>query len=153
MTRTTKKIPTIEQNQEQQEDMERETEEATGSEEASPDDQEASGEEQDTGEMEASESTGEEMLDDDDEAAESPGEAQRPDFPAVQPAADIGLQGLPDQRRRRDSRRRTLRRCRAGTVCGHFSTSSSLILQGVVGRLANRLAAPPDGTAEPRLGF
>ena len=69
------------QDQNQQEEMERETEEATGSEEASPDDQDASGDEQETGEMEASESSGEDMMDDDQEPTETPGEAPRPDLP------------------------------------------------------------------------
>ncbi len=125
------------QNQEQQEDMERESEEATGSEEASPDDQDASGEEQETGEMEASESTGDEMLDD-DEAAESPGEAQRPDFPLsnLPPTSDYKAYQTNDDEE-----------IKAEELCDDaelerlrsFLDKQLAHLQGVVGRLANRL--------------
>ncbi|MCJ8307857.1 MAG: cobaltochelatase subunit CobT [Hyphomicrobiales bacterium] len=127
-----------EQNQEQQEDMERETEEATGSEEAAPDDQEASGDEQETGEMEASESSGDEMMDDDDEAAESPGEAQRPDFPLsnLPPTSDYKAYQTSDDEEIRAEELcddAELERLRA------FLDKQLAHLQGVVGRLANRL--------------
>lgn len=127
-----------EQNQEQQEDMERETEEATGSEEAAPDDQEASGDEQETGEMEASESSGDEMMDDDDEAAESPGEAQRPDFPLsnLPPTSDYKAYQTTDDEEIRAEELcddAELERLRA------FLDKQLAHLQGVVGRLANRL--------------
>lgn len=126
------------QNQEQQEDMERESEEATGSDEASPDDQDASGEEQETGEMEASESSGEEMLDDDDEAAESPGEAQRPDFPLsnLPPTSDYKAYQTGDDEEIKAEELcddAELERLRA------FLDKQLAHLQGVVGRLANRL--------------
>ncbi|MEP1090285.1 MAG: cobaltochelatase subunit CobT [Rhizobiaceae bacterium] len=126
------------QNQEQQEDMERETEEATGSEEASPDDQDASGEEQETGEMEASESSGDEMMDDDDEAAESPGEAQRPDMPLsnLPPTSDYKAYQTSDDEEIKAEELcddAELERLRA------FLDKQLAHLQGVVGRLANRL--------------
>ncbi len=127
-----------EQNQEQQEDMERETEEATGSEEASPDDQDASGDEQETGEMEASESSGDEMFDDDDDQTETPGEAQRPDMPLsnLPPTSDYkAFQTIDDEEIRAEELcdDAELERLRA------FLDKQLAHLQGVVGRLANRL--------------
>ncbi len=127
-----------EQNQDQQEDMERDSEEATGSEEASPDDQEATGEEQETGDMEASESSGEEMMDDDEEASEAPGEAQRPDQP---------LSNLPPTSDYKAFQTRDDEEIKAEELCDDaelerlraFLDKQLAHLQGVVGRLANRL--------------
>ncbi|MGI9357180.1 MAG: cobaltochelatase subunit CobT, partial [Rhizobiaceae bacterium] len=62
-------------------DAERENEQATGSDEAAPDDQEAAGEEQEAGEMDATESTGDDMFDDEEDPTETPGGPPRPDLP------------------------------------------------------------------------
>jgi len=126
------------QNQEQQEDLERENEEATGSEEASPDEQDSSGDEQEAGEMEATESSGEEMFDDDDEPTETPGEAQRPDLPLsnLPPTSDYkAFQTTDDEEIRAEELcdDAELERLRA------FLDKQLAHLQGVVGRLANRL--------------
>ena len=129
------------QNQEQQEDLERESEEATGSEEASPDEQDSSGEEQETGEMEASETSGEDMFDDDEEPSETPGEAQRPDMPLsnLPPTSDYkAFQTSDDEEIRAEELcdDAELERLRA------FLDKQLAHLQGVVGRLANRLQLP-----------
>jgi cobaltochelatase CobT len=126
------------QNQDQQEDMERDSEEATGSEEASPDEQDASGEEQETGEMEASESSGDDMLEDDQDASESPGESQRPDqaLSNLPPTSDYkAFQTVDDEEIKAEELcdDAELERLRA------FLDKQLAHLQGVVGRLANRL--------------
>lgn len=126
------------QDNSDQQDQERETEEATGTEEASSEDQDSTGEEQDAGEMDASDSSGDEMLDDDDEAAESPGEAQRPDLPLsnLPPTSDYkAFQTSDDEEIRAEELcdDAELERLRA------FLDKQLSHLQGVVGRLANRL--------------
>ncbi|MEE9314444.1 MAG: cobaltochelatase subunit CobT [Rhizobiaceae bacterium] len=124
-------------SQDQNEEMERENEESTGSEDASPDDDNADGEEQDAGEMEASESTAEDMSDD-DEATETPGEAPRPDMPFsdMPPTSDYKAYSTVDDEE-----------IKAEELCDDvelerlrtFLDKQLAHLQGVVGRLANRL--------------
>lgn len=128
-----------EQQSDTQEEMDAEKEQTTGSDEASPDEDEASGEEQEAGEMDATNSSGEDMFDEDDaDEAEMPGEAQRPDLPFsnLPPVSDyktfnekddetIAAEELCDDAE--------LERLRA------FLDKQLAHLQGVVGRLANRL--------------
>ena len=123
--------------QDQNDDLEQQTEESTGSEEASPDEDNASGDEQEAGEMDASESSGDEMFDDDD-AKETPGEAQRPDtqFSDLPSRSDYKAYSTIDDEE-----------IRAEDLCDDaelerlrvFLDKQLAHLQGVVGRLANRL--------------
>ncbi len=121
-----------------QEDMERQNEEATGTEEAAPDETEATGEEQEAGEMDASEASGEEMFDDNDDQAETPGEAPRPDMPFsnMPPISDYKAYSTSDDEVIKAEELcddAELERLRA------FLDKQLAHLQGVVGRLANRL--------------
>ena len=127
-----------EQQQEAADDAERENEQATGSDEAAPDDQEAAGEEQEAGEMEASESTGEDMFDDDEDPMETPGESPRPDLPFsnLPPTSDYKIFSTKDDEEIRAEELcddAELERLRA------FLDKQLSHLQGVVGRLANRM--------------
>ena len=127
-----------EQNENQQEEMDRETEEATGSDETSPDGQDTSGEEQETGETEASDSAGEDFQDDDQDPNETPGEAQRPDLPFsnLPPVSDYkAFQTSHDEEIKAEELcdDAELERLRG------FLDKQLAHLQGVVGRLANRL--------------
>jgi cobaltochelatase CobT len=121
------------------EEMERENEEQTGSDEAQPDDSEAAGEEQDSGEMEAQDASGEEIDDDNSEPdAETPGEAQRPDMPdsPAMPGSDYKIfSTVEDEEIRAEDLcdAEELDRLRA------FLDKNLAHLSGVVGRLANRL--------------
>ncbi len=128
-----------EQQSEAEEDLERENEESTGSDEAAPDETEATGEEEETGEMEASEASGEDFLDDEDaENMETPGEAPRPDIPfsGLPPMADYKVFSAKDDEMVLAEELcddAELERLRA------FLDKQLAHLQGVVGRLANRL--------------
>ncbi|BCH21941.1 cobaltochelatase subunit CobT [Mesorhizobium sp. L-8-3] len=121
-----------------EENSEKGGEEDSGSDEAQSDDAEASAEEQETGETEASDATADDMSDDEDADAETPGEAKRPDNPFVNLPKEIdykvftsafdetvGAEELCDEEE--------LDRLRA------FLDKQLANLQGVVGRLANRL--------------
>ena len=126
------------ESQENQEDLERENEESTGSEEASPDESDSTGEEQEAGEMEASDATGEDFSDEDDQDMETPGEAQRPDMPLsnLPPTSDYKVFSAKDDEEIRAEdlcEDAELERLRA------FLDKQLAHLQGVVGRLANRL--------------
>ncbi|MFD0915077.1 cobaltochelatase subunit CobT [Pseudahrensia aquimaris] len=128
-----------EQQADAEEDLERENEETTGSDEASPEEQEATGDEQETGEMESSDTSGEDMMDDDDgEDAETPGEAPRPDppFSNLPPISDYKIFSTADDETIAAEElcdEAELERLRA------FLDKQLAHLQGVVGRLANRL--------------
>ncbi|MEO1397565.1 MAG: cobaltochelatase subunit CobT [Pseudomonadota bacterium] len=127
-----------EQEQQAQDELERENEEATGSDEAAPDESEATGEEQDAGEMEASEADGDDMFDDEQDEAEMPGDIQRPDMPLsnLPPTSDYKFFSNADDEV-----------IRAEDLCDDaeldrlraFLDKQLAHLQGVVGRLANRL--------------
>ncbi|MDD9908371.1 MAG: cobaltochelatase subunit CobT [Ahrensia sp.] len=126
------------QQQEAADDAERENEQATGSDEAAPDEQEASGEEEEAGEMEASEATGDEMQDDEEDPAETPGEAPRPEIPFsnLPPTSDYKIFSTKDDEEIRAEELcddAELERLRA------FLDKQLSHLQGVVGRLANRM--------------
>ena len=128
-----------EQSSEQQEDLERENEESTGTEEAAPDETEATGDEQEAGEMDASETTAEDMMDDEDaEQAETPGEAPRPELPFSNqpPISDYKIFSQTD-----DETIAAEDLCDAAELerLRAFLDKQLAHLQGVVGRLANRL--------------
>ena len=127
------------QQSDAQEDMERDTEEQTGTEEASPDDSDAGGEEQEAGDMEASEASGEDMADDDDsQEAETPGDMPRPDTPwsNLPPISDYKCYSSKD-----DETIAAEELCEAAELerLRAFLDKQLAHLQGVVGRLANRL--------------
>ncbi|RJG43826.1 cobaltochelatase subunit CobT [Mesorhizobium sp. DCY119] len=113
-------------------------EDDTGADDSQPEDSEASAEEDQSGEMEASDATSDDMADDDDADAETPGEARRKDDPFANLPRDIdykvftttfdetvGAEELCEEEE--------LDRLRA------FLDKQLANLQGVVGRLANRL--------------
>jgi len=113
-------------------------EEDSGAEQSQPQESEASAEEDQTGEMEASDATSDEMADDEDADAETPGEARRKDDPFANLPREIdykvyttafdetvGAEDLCEEEE--------LDRLRA------FLDKQLANLQGVVGRLANRL--------------
>ena len=124
-------------NEEEQEG-DRENEESTGEDSGEPDEMESDADDEQTGEMEATEAEGGEDFDDDDRDEETPGESTRPDLPfsELPPESDylvyttkfdeeITAEELCEQAE--------LERLRA------FLDKQLAHLQGVVGRLANRL--------------
>jgi len=127
------------EDQPQGEDQQQESGETdSGSDDSESDDAEASAEEQEAGETEAVDATADEMSDDEDVDAETPGEARRPNDPFANLSRDvdykiftqafdetIGAEELCDEEE--------LDRLRA------FLDKQLASLQGVVGRLANRL--------------
>ena len=120
-------------------DVDQENDEMTGAEDSQSEEAQESSEEQDAGDAEAMEATAEDMMDEiDDEDAETPGEAHRPDLPFSEGASlsdykvfctkfdeEITAEELCD-----DAELERLR----GFLDQQLSS-----LQGVVGRLANRL--------------
>jgi cobaltochelatase CobT len=113
-------------------------EDDSGSDESRSEDSEASADEEQAGEMEASDATAEDVSEDEDTDAETPGEARRPEHPLTNLPRDIdykvfttafdetvGAEQLCDEEE--------LDRLRA------FLDKQLSNLQGVVGRLANRL--------------
>ena len=113
-------------------------EDDSGSDQSKSEDAEASSDDEQSGEMEASDATAEDVSDDDDTDAETPGEARRPDNPLTNLPREIdykvfttafdetvGAEELCDEEE--------LDRLRA------FLDKQLSNLQGVVGRLANRL--------------
>jgi cobaltochelatase CobT len=120
-------------------DVDQENEEMTGAEDSQSEEAQESSDEQDAGDAEAMEATAEEMMDDiDDEEAETPGEAHRPELPFSEGGSlsdykvyctkfdeEITAEELCDEAE--------LERLRG------FLDQQLSSLQGVVGRLANRL--------------
>jgi cobaltochelatase CobT len=113
-------------------------EEDSGSDQSEADDAETSADEEQAGEMEASDATADDVSEDEDTDAETPGEAKRPEHPLTNLPRDIdykvfttafdetvGAEDLCDEEE--------LDRLRA------FLDKQLSNLQGVVGRLANRL--------------
>ena len=126
------------QNDEEQEQGQRDNEESTGDADGEPDEMEQDGEEQQQGEMEASDVESQDDWDDDQDDADAPAEAHRPELPFsnLPPDSDykvfvtefdeeITAEELCDEAE--------LDRLRA------FLDKQLAHLQGVVGRLANRL--------------
>ncbi|MDW6026082.1 cobaltochelatase subunit CobT [Mesorhizobium sp. BAC0120] len=110
----------------------------SGADQSQSEDAEASADEEQAGEMEASDATADDVSDDEDTDAETPGEAKRPEHPLTNLPRDIdykvfttqfdetvGAEDLCDEEE--------LDRLRA------FLDKQLTNLQGVVGRLANRL--------------
>ncbi len=120
-------------------DVDQENEEMTGAEDSQSEEAQESSDEQDAGDAEAMEATAEDMMDDiDDEEAETPGEAHRPELPFSEGGSlsdykvyctkfdeEITAEELCDEAE--------LERLRG------FLDQQLSSLQGVVGRLANRL--------------
>ncbi len=120
------------------EDSQRQNEESTGQDESQPEDAESDSDDQQQGESEATEVDGDEFLEDDENDTEQPGEAYRPELPFSQlpPESDYKVfstefdevvlaEELCDETE--------LERLRS------FLDKQLAHLQGVVGRLANRL--------------
>ncbi|GIL00404.1 MAG: cobaltochelatase subunit CobT [Alphaproteobacteria bacterium] len=119
-------------------DSQREGEESTGQDEGEPDDSQSATSEDAEGEMEAADATADDYAEDEDADAETPGETNRPELPfsALPPDSDyrvftfefdevVNAEELCDEEE--------LDRLRA------FLDKQLANLQGVVGRLANRL--------------
>lgn len=126
------------QNSDEDDQGQRENEESTGDEEAQSDDADASAEEQQHGEMEAADANAEDFLEDDEEETETPGDANRPELPFSQlpPESDYRVFDMAfDEVVQADElcEEAELDRLRS------FLDKQLASLQGVVGRLANRL--------------
>ncbi|WP_157018744.1 cobaltochelatase subunit CobT [Mesorhizobium xinjiangense] len=115
-----------------------EGEDDEGSDRSQGEDQDATSEEQESGETDADDASADDIMEDDDADAETPGETKRPDLPYTQLPPDfdykiyttrfdetVGAEELCDEEE--------LERLRA------FLDKQLASLQGVVGRLANRL--------------
>jgi len=123
---------------EDEQEGDRDNEESTGEDSGEPDENESESQEEQDGEMEATEAEGGEDYDEDDQDEETPGETTRPDLPFSELPPDfdyavfttkfdeeIAAEDLCDSAE--------LERLRA------FLDKQLAHLQGVVGRLANRL--------------
>ncbi len=119
-------------------EQQRENEEASGSEQAETDDTESSSDEQQAGEMDPADATADDFLDDDDADADAPGETNRPDLPFTNQPPQIDYKVYT---------RRFDEQIAAEDLCDEaelerlrgFLDKQLANLQGVVGRLANRL--------------
>ena len=127
-------------------------EDDSGSDQSKSEDAEASADDEQSGEMEASDATADDVSDDDDTDAETPGEARRPDNPLTNLPREIdykvfttafdetvGAEQLCDEEE--------LDRLRA-------FLDKQLVQSAGRGRAPRQpAAAPPDGAAEPVVGF
>jgi cobaltochelatase CobT len=126
------------QNQDEGQEEQSETDDSSGQDEARPEETEESSDENQQGEMEAADATSEDASEEDEEDAETPGESYRPELPFsnLPPESDyrvftnefdeiVDAEDLCDEAE--------LDRLRA------FLDKQLAHLQGVVGRLANRL--------------
>ncbi len=126
------------QPQDDQQEGQRDNEESTGDEQGEPDQMETESDEEQTGEMEASESETGEDFDDESEENDTPGETQRPDLPFsnLPPESDYKVFTMAHDEI-----------IDAAELCDEaeldrlrgFLDKQLAHLQGVVGRLANRL--------------
>ena len=119
-------------------DSQRENEEASGQDEGEPEDSDSSAQEESEGEMEAADASAEDFAEEDSEEAETPGESQRPELPfsGLPPHSDYSIftTEFDEQIDAADlCDEAELDRLRA------FLDKQLAHLQGVVGRLANRL--------------
>ncbi|MEZ5792769.1 MAG: cobaltochelatase subunit CobT [Nitratireductor sp.] len=126
------------QPQDNQDDSQRDNEESTGQDEGEPEETDQASDDQQQGEMEAAEATAEEFSEDDDQEAETPGESIRPELPfsSLPPDSDYKVfTGEFDEVVTAEDlcEEAELDRLRA------FLDKQLAHLQGVVGRLANRL--------------
>lgn len=120
-------------------DVDQENDEMTGAEDSQSEEAQESSDEQDAGEAEAMEATAEEMMDDiDDEEAETSGEAHRPDLPFSEGGS---LSDYKVYCTRFDEEITAEELCDAAELerLRGFLDQQLSSLQGVVGRLANRL--------------
>jgi len=126
-----------EPNQDEQEGQ-RDNEESTGEDSGEPDQSESDSDEEQTGEMEATEAEGGEDFDEEDRDEETPGETNRPDLPFSELPADFDYAIFTAKHDEEVA---------AEELCDHaelerlraFLDKQLAHLQGVVGRLANRL--------------
>lgn len=124
-------------NDEEQEGQ-RDNEESSGEDSGEPDEMESEADEEQTGEMEATESEGGEDFDDNEQDEETPGETTRPELPFSELPPDFDYQVFTQQ---------FDEEVMAEELCDHaelerlraFLDKQLAHLQGVVGRLANRL--------------
>lgn len=120
-------------------DVDQDNDEMTGAEDSQSDDAEAASEEQDAGDAEAMEATAEEMMDDlDDENAETPGEAHRPELPFSDWAPQSDYKVFCTKYDEEITAEELCDEVELERLRG-FLDQQLANLQGVVGRLANRL--------------
>ncbi len=123
---------------EDSDESQRENEESTGEDEGEPQESDSSSDEQTEGEMEAADTNADDFADEDSENAETPGESQRPELP---------FSGLPPHSDYKVFTAEYDEQIDAADLCDEaeldrlraFLDKQLAHLQGVVGRLANRL--------------
>lgn len=124
--------------QDDQDDSEQQKEESTGDEEGEPDDSQEGSDDETQGEMDASDANDDQFDDDDLDDAETPGDAQRPELPFSQlpPDSDYNVFTM-----EHDEIITAEELCEAAELerLRAFLDKQLAHLQGVVGRLANRL--------------
>ena len=127
-------------------------EDDSGADQSQSDDQDASTDEEQAGEMDAADATSDEFSDDDDPDAETPGEAKRKDNPFADLPKTVDYKVFTTAFRR-DGRRRGALRGRRTRPAARLPRQAARQSLGR-GRPARQpAAAPPDGAAEPLLGF
>ena len=126
------------QPQDDEQEGQRDNEEATGEDQGQPEEMEADSDEEQTGEMEAADADGSDEFDDETDESENPGEAKRPELP---------FSNLPPESDYKVFTTRFDEIVEATDLCDEeeldrlrsFLDKQLAHLQGVVGRLANRL--------------
>ncbi len=126
------------QPQDDEQDGQRDNEESTGEDQGQPEEMDAGADEEQTGEMEAADADGSDEFDDETDESENPGEAKRPDLP---------FSNLPPGSDYKVFTARFDEVVEATDLCDDeelvrlrsFLDKQLAHLQGVVGRLANRL--------------
>ncbi len=120
-------------------DVDQENEEMTGAEDSQSEEAQESSDEQDAGDAEAMEATAEEMMDNiDDEDAETPGEAHRPELPFSEGASQSDYKVFCTKFDEEITAEELCDEAELERLRGFLDQQLSS-LQGVVGRLANRL--------------
>ncbi|MCP4072464.1 MAG: cobaltochelatase subunit CobT [Hyphomicrobiales bacterium] len=120
-------------------DVDQENEEMTGAEDSQSEEAQESSDEQDAGDAEAMEATAEEMMDNiDDEDAETPGEAHRPELPFSEGASQSDYKVFCTRFDEEITAEELCDEAELERLRGFLDQQLSS-LQGVVGRLANRL--------------
>lgn len=124
--------------QDDQENAEQDKEESTGQDEGQPDDSDEASEDSQQGEMDATDAPDDQFDDDDLEDAETPGESQRPELPFSQLPPDSDYQVFTGEF---DETVTAEELCESAELdrLRAFLDKQLSHLQGVVGRLANRL--------------
>ncbi len=120
-------------------DVDQENEEMSGAEDSQSEEAQESSDEQDAGDAEAMEATAEEMMDNiDDEDAETPGEAHRPELPFSEGASQSDYKVFCTKFDEEITAEELCDEAELERLRGFLDQQLSS-LQGVVGRLANRL--------------